>query len=418
MSGGTLIVGASHAGAELAARLREEGYTGGITLVGAESQLPYQRPPLSKALLAGAVEAASLQLRTATFYRQRGIQLVLGERVTHLDGMAQPAGGVAHTDQGRRLRFDRLALTTGARPRALDVPGADLPGVCHLRDIGDALRLRTRLASARQAVVVGGGFIGLETAAVAASLGVSVTVVEAGDRLMARAVAPVLSEFYLRAHHRRGVGIRLGAGVRAILGPRDGVAAVELTDGTVLPADVVVVGIGIVPRTELAEQVGLACAGGILVDELARTCHPAVVAAGDCTVVEHPGRGRLRLESVPNAIAQARAAAAVLAGTPYDRVEVPWFWSDQFDLKLQMAGLADSHDTTVVRGDPASERFSVLYYRDGALLAVHAVNRPADYVAARAALARRATIPAETAARTDLSLKQLITAPVAGPASP
>jgi 3-phenylpropionate/trans-cinnamate dioxygenase ferredoxin reductase subunit len=408
---GTLIVGASQAGVQLAVSLREGGDREPITLVGAESRPPYQRPPLSKAFLLGTADDTSLAFRTPDFYAERGIDVVAGERVETLTLAAGPsASGTATTVRGRTLGFDRLALTVGARPRRLAVPGTDLDGVHHLRDVEDAARIRRDLASASAVVVVGGGFIGLEAAAVARAQGRVVTVVEAADRLIPRSVAPVVSEFYRRAHERRGTVVRLGAAVRALSGEGGRVRGVVLDDDTRLAADLVLVGIGIVPRTELAEAIGLACDGGIVVDRYACTSRDGVVAAGDCTVAPHPltGEGRVRLESVQNAVSQARTAAATLAGRPPPAAEVPWFWSDQFDLKLQIAGLAAGHDEVVVRGDPATERFSVLYYRDGSLLAVDAVNAPADYLTVRKALATGVAIPAEYARRPDRSLKELL----------
>ena len=414
MNGGTLIVGASQAGVQLAVSLRESGDEEPITLVGAEAQPPYQRPPLSKAFLDGKADMASLAFRTSAFYDEQRIDVVCAERVEQLSlPPVAPAGsGTAVTDRGRTLAFDRLALTVGARPRRLALPGADLEGVCYLRDVDDAVLLRTRLASARSVVVIGGGFIGLEAAAVARSQGKTVTVVEAADRLIPRSVAPIVSEFYRQAHLRRGSDVRVGAGVAALRGEHGHVAGVVLSDGTHLFADLVLVGVGIIPRTKLAEQIGLTCDRGIVVDEFARTSRPSIVAAGDCTVLPNPmtGEGRVRLESVQNAVSQARVAAATLAGRPEPYTAVPWFWSDQFDLKLQIAGLANGYDDYVVRGDPHSEKFSVLYYRDGMLLAVDAVNRAADYMTVRKALSQRATIPAEQARDSDTPLKGLVLA--------
>ncbi|MEW2548107.1 FAD-dependent oxidoreductase [Streptomyces sp. NPDC047002] len=406
-SGGTLIVGASQAGLQLAVSLRQLGDTQAITLVGEEPHAPYQRPPLSKEFLAGTAELESLAFRAPSFYPENGIDLVCGERITAL----RP--GLATTASGRELPYDRLALTTGAGPRRLPVPGAGLEGVCYLRDHADAAGLRGRLASATRVVVVGGGFIGLEAASVARAAGLSVTVVEAAGRLLGRAVAPVVSDFYARAHRRRGVDVLLSTGVTAIEPDASGrrAAGVVLADGTLLAADLVLVGIGAVPRTELAEQLGLVCDGGIVVDAAARTSDPAVVSAGDCTVQPHPltGEGRLRIESVQNAVAQAQTAAATLLGRPAPAKAVPWFWSYQGDLRLQIAGLSTGHDTSVVRGAVDDEHFSVLYYREGRLIAVDAVNRPADYMAVRKALTQGATIPAEAAADADAPLKTLIT---------
>ncbi|GAA0999760.1 FAD-dependent oxidoreductase [Acrocarpospora macrocephala] len=406
---GVLVVGASQAGVQLAVSLREHGHDGPITLVGAESQPPYQRPPLSKAYLGGAADATSLELRDQAFYASKRIDLLPAERVTHIRRFPS---GTALTDQGRVLDFDRVALTVGARARRLTVPGSDLTGVCYLRDLADAALLRHHLTPARHVVVVGGGFIGLEVAAVARSEGRDVTVVEAAPRLMTRAVAPVVSEFYRRAHARRGAEVLLGAQLTRIEGEHGRVTGVRLADGARLPADLVVAGVGVVPRTELAEQLGLLCDGGIVVDEFARTSDPSVVAAGDCTVLPNPltGEGRVRLESMPNAIAQARVAAATLAGKPQPYADVPWFWSDQYDLKLQIAGVADGYDQVVVRGDPDGEAFSALYYRGGALLAVNAVNRTADYLVVRKALAKGTPLPADLAARADVPLKDLLVA--------
>ena len=411
MTGGTLIVGASQAGLQLAVSLRQLGDVAPITLVGAEPHPPYQRPPLSKEFLAGTAEPDSLAFRAPSFYAGADIGLVCGERVTDL-ALHDDGAGVATTASGRRRRFDRLALTVGARPRRLTVPGADLDGITYLRDLADATQLRSRLADASSVVVVGGGFIGLEAAAVARAQGKTVTVVEAGERLIARAVAPLVSEFYRQAHERRGTTVLLSAAVSAFRGDAGRVAAVQLADGRELPADLVVVGVGVVPRTELAERVGLECAGGIAVDAHARTSNPAVVAAGDCTVQPHPltGVGAVRLESVQNAVDQAGVAAATLLGRLEPRKTVPWFWSNQGDLRLQIAGLAAGYDRHVVRGNPDTERFSVLYYRGDELLAVDAVNTPADYLVVRKALGDGATIPADRAADAGTKLKSLVVA--------
>jgi 3-phenylpropionate/trans-cinnamate dioxygenase ferredoxin reductase subunit len=396
---GTLVVGASQAGVQLAVSLRDCGDTTPITLIGDETHMPYQRPPLSKAYLHGTTDLDQMMLRAPDYLADRDINLITGERVDRIARAAAGSGGEAVTSSGLRLPFDQLALTVGARPRRLGVPGADLPGVRYLRTADDAATLRELQTGATSIVVVGGGFIGLEAAAVARAQGKSVTVVEAGDRLIGRAVAPVMSEFYLAAHRRRGVDVRLGTQVVAMEARDSQVAAVELSDGTRIAADLVIVGIGVEPCTELAEQLGLQVAEGIVVDELARTSLAGVVAAGDCTVQPHPlgGEGLVRLESVQNAVSQAKTAAATLAGRRQPNVAVPWFWSDQYDLKLQIAGLSQGYDHAVVRGDVASETFSVLYYRGGALLAVDAVNAGADYMAVRKALTQGATITPDAA---------------------
>ena len=412
MRAGTLIVGGGQAGLQLAVSLRQLGDTSPIALVGEEVLPPYQRPPLSKEFLAGRADLDSLALRNPAFYPGSGIDLVCGERVTGLrmSSSGPPGSGVATTTSGRELPFDRLALTVGADARRLPVPGHDLDGVCYLRHHDDAADLRARLATAADVVVVGGGFIGLEVAAAARSAGRSVTVVEAADRLMARAVGPVVSEFYRRAHERRGVGVRLGSGVAGFRGDGGRVTGVGLSDGTWVPADLVLVGVGVRPRTELAERAGLVCDQGIVVDAHARTSDPFVVAAGDCTVQPHPmtGQGRIRLESVQNAVAQAQVAASTLLGRPAGAPPVPWFWSNQGDLRLQIAGLSTGHDEQVVRGRPDEESFAVLYYRRDRLLAVDAVNRPADYMAVRRALAQGATIDPDRAGDAGVPLKSLI----------
>ena len=411
MSPGTLIVGASQAGLQLAVSLRALGDEEPITLVGAEQHPPYQRPPLSKAYLSGGIDASALPFRTSEFYSQAGIDLVCGERVTsiELSRRGREVSGVAATRTGRTLPFDRLALAVGGRPRRLQVPGDRLDGITYLRDVDDATRVRTRLDSATQVVIVGGGFIGLEAAAAARAAGKAVTVVEAAERLLSRAVAPVVSEFYRWAHARRGTTVLLSTRVTAFIGDDGHVSGVQLGDGTVLPADLVLVGVGLVPRTELAEQLGLECDGGIVVNAHARTSEPAIVAAGDCTVLPHPvtGEGLVRLESVQNAVAQARVAAATLVGRPEDSQAVPWFWSDQHDLKLQIAGLNHGYDRCVVRGEPETEQFSVLYYRDGRLLAVDAVNRTVDYMTVRKALSEGASIDADMAVNPGVPLKSL-----------
>ena len=412
MSAGALIVGASQAGLQLAVSLREQGYPDPITLVGEEPHAPYQRPPLSKEFLTGTAGPETLAFRTPAFYRDAGIDLVCGEQVTEVTlPSGASATGLAGTASGRELPFERLALTVGASVRRLTVPGADLPGICYLRGVDDATLLRPQLTGAARVVVVGGGFIGLEAAAVARSLGATVTVVEATDRLIGRAVAPVVSEFYRAAHERRGTTVHTQTSVTGFRDAGGRVGGVLLADGTELAADLVVVGVGVVPRTELAEKLGLECDGGIVVDARARTSDPLVVAAGDCTVLPHPltGEGRVRLESVNNAVSQATAAAAALVGAPDVGPNVPWFWSNQGDLRLQIAGLSAGFDEYVVRGVPESEKFSVLYYREGRLLAVDAVNSPSEYMVVRRALTQGATVPADRAGDVTTPLKQLLT---------
>ena len=411
-----LIVGGGQAAVQLAGSLRELGLQAAVTIVSEEPHAPYQRPPLSKAFLSGNAGPATLESRSAEYYERERITLLTSQRVTEVRPAAPGRPGVATTEAGRRLEFGRLALATGARPRLLTVPGDDLAGVCYLRDVGHAIGLRERLAAAQRVLVVGGGFIGLEAAAVAAARGKEVTVVEAADRLLGRVVAPEISDFYAAAHQRRGVRVLLGTSVSRFAGtgpagpgpadtgpagPGGAVTGAHLSDGGFIPADLVVIGIGAEPRTELAEQLGLVCAGGIVVDAFARTSDPAIVAAGDCAVTPHPAAAEgtlVRFESYGHAVDHAKVAAATLAGVPAPYDALPWFWSDQGTLKLQIAGLSAGFDETVLRGDPSQERFSVFYYRAGRLLAVHAVNCPRDYLAARRALSAGQDIPPGLAA--------------------
>lgn len=411
----TLIVGASQAGVQLAATLRELGDERPIVLVGDEPHAPYQRPPLSKAYLQGEITSDDLIFRTADWFAQHDVEVVTGETIAAIERHAD-GGGEAVTETGRRIPFARLALTTGAAPRRLDLPGIDLPGVHYLRTADDAAAIAEGLEPARSLVVIGGGFIGLEVAASARKRGLAVTVLEAAPRLVGRVVSEQTSAFYLDAHRRRGIDVVLDARIAAIEGA-DAVSGVRLEDGTVILADVVLVGIGVVPRTELAEQLALEVDGGIVVDAACRTSDPSIVAAGDCALMPNPyARGslpRVRLESVHNALEQAKVAAATLMGDPHEYRTTPWFWSDQADIKLQIAGLSTGYDATVLRGDPDTEKFSVLYYRDGELLAADCVNQPLDFMAVRSALGRGATIPPEAAADTSVPLKKSVVEPAA-----
>ncbi len=404
-----LIIGAGQAGMQIAVSLRDHGFTGAITLAGSESATPYQRPPLSKAYLSGDADVESLELRAQSFYDDRDIAVRCNDAVVSVSFDGET--GTAVTAAGARIAFAQLALTPGSEPRRISLPGSDLDGVLYLRDLADADALKARWAAAASVVVVGGGFIGLEVAAAARKAGKAVTVLEAADRLIARAVSPITSEFFRQAHMRRGTDVRLSVQVTSILGDGGQVTGVELADGDVVPADIVLVGIGVIPRSDLAQQLGLELVGGaIVVDEFTRTSDPRVVAAGDAVIMPHPlGRaGQFRLESVQNAVDQAKVAAATLMGAREPYRAVPWFWSDQADLKLQIAGLSTGFDQTVVRGNPDDERFSVLYYSGGELIAIDTVNDAPDYMVVRRALGQGANIPAESAADTSVSLKSLL----------
>ena len=384
-----VIIGGGQAAAQTVNSLRQQGYTGTITLVGDEPYPPYQRPPLSKKYLAGELERERLFLRPKTFYAEKGVTLELGHRVTALD----LASRRVRLDDDREIGFDRLLLATGSRVRRLDVAGVDLAGVHHLRTIADVDAIVESLNAGGRLVLVGAGYIGLEVAAVARQRGFEVTVLEAGDRVMARAVCAEVSAFYDACHRAAGVAIHYGAVVRALLGGKR-IAAVEIEDGRTFDCDVAVIGIGIQPNVELAADAGLQCDNGIWVDEFARTEPPDVVAAGDCTNHPLPWLGqRVRLESVPNAIHQAKVAAATLLDQPAAYSEVPWFWSDQYDLKLQIVGLSTGYEEVVLRGDTAKRRFAVFYLRGGRLIAVDAVNSPREFLAGKKLVAARAQVP-------------------------
>jgi 3-phenylpropionate/trans-cinnamate dioxygenase ferredoxin reductase subunit len=407
MANGVLIVGGGQAAVQMAVSLRELGWQAPITIATGEAHSPYQRPPLSKAFLSSDAGVSSLAFRSDDFYERERITLLRSHRIVDLVNAAQGRPGIAATADGKRLAFDQLALATGARPRRLRVPGGDLGGICYLRDVAHAIELRYRLKTASRVLVVGGGFIGLEAAAAARATGKEETVVQATDRLIGRVVAPLVSDFYYAAHERRGTTITLGAAVSGFDGADGVVTGARLSNGEYVPADVVVIGIGAEPRVERAEALGLECAGGIVVDSFARTSEPTIVAAGDCVVTPHPGAvdGMIRLESVGHAVEHAKCAAATLAGVPAPYDAVPWFWSDQGTLKLQIAGLSSGFDQTVVRGDTETEKFSVFYYREGRLLAVHAVNSPRDYMAVRRALTAGQQISPRDAGDTDTPLR-------------
>jgi 3-phenylpropionate/trans-cinnamate dioxygenase ferredoxin reductase subunit len=374
-----IVVGASQAGLQVAESLRQEGYNGPLMLIGDEPHPPYQRPPLSKALLTGETTEDRLVLRGRDLLAKRDIALVTGVRVLGVDR----AGRRLHLSDGRDLAWRGLALATGGRARTLPIPGADLGGVVTLRTIEDSRRIGAGIAQASSVAVVGGGFIGLEIAAAARKAGRPTVVLEALDRLLARSSAPFVSDFFRDVHVAAGVDIRLGTQASAIEGKDGRVAAVITADGRAHPADLVVVGVGIVANAELAQGCGIACERGIVVDDCSRTDDPAVTAAGDCTARRMPDGSLLRLESVQNAIEQGKSAAAALVGKARPFTAAPWFWSDQYDVRLQMAGLSAGHDKIVVRGDRAARRFSVFYFRGETLVAVDTVNRAPDHIAAR-----------------------------------
>lgn len=379
-----VIIGGSHAAAQLAASLRQEGWEGAITLIGAEPTPPYHRPPLSKAALSGEKSDSELLIRPAEFYEKNRIDLLLGSTVTAIDREAKKV--LLH--DGGEIPYSKLALTTGARVRKLPIPGCELDGVCYLRDLRDAHQIRKYIGPGKSAVVIGGGYIGLEAAASMRKLGMAVTVLEAQPRVLARVTSAEISAFYSRVHREEGTEIITGASIEAISGDTR-VRGVSLTDGRNLPADVVLIGVGVLPATELAEQAGLETDNGILVDEFARTSDANIVAAGDCTRHYNPiYSAQLRLESVQNANDQAKVAARTLCGKLEPYCALPWFWSDQYDLKLQIAGYSQGFDRVVLRGDTTTGRsFAAFYYAGDTLLAVDAINRPKEFMMAKRFLA-------------------------------
>lgn len=383
-----VIVGGSHAGAQAAASLRQEGYAGNITLVSADRLLPYHRPPLSKAFLCEGKGDEELLIRPAEFYAKQHIDVRLGTWVTAVDAQNRTLS----CDDGTRLEYTQLILATGAEVRRLAVPGAELDGVCYVRTHDDVLNLRRFIKAGGRAVIVGAGYIGLETAASLRKQDMQVTVLEAQSRVLQRVTAEQVSAFYCRVHQEEGVEIVLDAALECIEGD-SGVEAVLLADGRRLPADLVVVGIGVLPNVQLARQMGLDCEHGIVVDEQARTGCPGVYAVGDCTRHHNPLYDSwMRLESVQNATDQARVAAQSICDKPASYRALPWFWSDQYDLKLQIAGLSAGYDHVVIRGDHSQGRsFSAFYFRGERLLAVDAVNRPKEFTFSKRFLAEGRT---------------------------
>lgn len=381
---GIVIIGAGQAGVQTAEALRSSGYEGSITLLGDEAEGPYHRPPLSKAWLAGDMEAAQLVMRAPEMLARKHIELRTGVTVTGIDRAAQR---VLLAD-GTSLAYSGLLLATGSTPRRLPLPGGDAAGVLALRSKADANAMAERMALCIEknlpVVVIGGGFIGLEVAATARKKGLAVTVLEAAPRLLGRVLAPKLSDWYAELHRSHGVNLVFDARIAALnVGNDDAVTGVQMADGTVHPAGLVVVGIGVNANDQLALAAGLECDRGIVVDGCGRTSDPAIVAAGDCTARRLPDGSLLRLESVQNATEQGKSAAAALLGQDRPFTATPWFWSDQYDKKLQMAGLSTGADQWAVRGDMAANSFSVYHFKGEQLLAVDSVNAAKEHLQAR-----------------------------------
>ncbi len=402
--GPIVIIGAGQAAAQAIASLRQGGFDGAITLIGDEAALPYQRPPLSKAYMKGEFEESRLYFRPAAWYEDQNIKLTLGQRATAIDRDA----GRVRLEDGGGADYDKLIIATGARPRRCPVDGADLKGVHDLRTLADVERIRPQMIKGRKIVIVGAGYIGLEAAAVARQMGLDVTVLEMADRVLARVTSPVISEFYETVHKAEGVDIRTGARLASFKGDNGALAAAVLENGEEIAADLALIGIGILPNAELAEEAGVECRDGIVVDEDARTSDPDIFAAGDCArrPLVHYGRDG-RLESVHNAIEQGKLAAAAILGQPRPKEDCPWFWSDQYDLKLQIAGLSAGYDDIVLRGDPASRKFAAFYLKDGVLIAADAVSAAPEFMMAKKMIMAKARPDAAQLADPSVSMKEI-----------
>lgn len=405
-SGRVLIVGASHASAQLCASLRQEGWTGEILLVGAEASLPYHRPPLSKTYLSGTASLEELLIRQPGSYEKQQVTF----RQARVESIDARCGDVTLAD-GETLAYDQLVLCLGARPRQLDLPGSDLAGVHYLRDSADVEAIRNGLATTRHVVIIGAGYVGLETAASLRALGVTVTVLEMADRVLQRVTAPEVSGFYSRVHREEGVDLRVGVHIEALEGT-DYVNGVRIDGGEVIAADMVIVGIGVVPNAELAKEAGLAVDNGVVIDASGRTSDPNIFAAGDCAnYFDARYDCRLRLESVPNAVEQAKTAAATICGKDRQITALPWFWSDQYDLKLQIAGMSMRHDEVLLRGDPDRGRdFACFYLLEGRVIAADCVNRPQEFVFSKRAIAAGLAPDRELLADSGTALVSLLAA--------
>ena len=399
---GIVVIGAGQAGSSLVAKLRSLGYDGQITLIGEEHVPPYQRPPLSKKYLLGEMELERLYLRPESFYQENGIDLHVDERVDAID----PADKVVIAG-GRQISYDQLALTTGSVPRRLPAAiGGELEGVYVVRDLKDADSMAPEFAEGRRVLIVGGGYIGLEAAAVAASKGLKVTLVEMADRILQRVAAPETSDYFRALHTGHGVDIREGVGLETLLGETR-VTGAWLSDGTELELDFAIVGVGITPATAMAEAAGLEIENGIKVNELGQTSDPAIWAAGDCASFPHEG-GRLRMESVPNAIDMAECVAENMMGAGKTYVPQPWFWSDQYDVKLQIAGLNSGYDRVVTR--PGDGGISFWYFKGDQLLAVDAANDARAYMVGKRLIDSGKTADPAVVANPEADLKALLKA--------
>lgn len=376
MSETIIVIGAGHAGAQIVESLRGGGFDGRLIMIGDEAHRPYDRPATSKELLSGGIDLDRVFLKREQFYTDKAIDLRLSVSAIKID----PAAKTVTLSTGEALHYNTLVIATGARARRIQVPGADLDGVFYLRSLADSQAIGARLGPGKKLAIVGGGYVGLEVAASATKLGCKVAVIEMLERLLARVAGTEIADFYAEAHRAAGVDLHFGVVIERFVG-EGSLKAVRLTDGTEIPADAVVVGIGAIPNTELAAEAGLAVENGIVVDDCGRTSDPSIFAVGDAT--NHPNDllgKRLRLESVPAAMGQARAAASAILGNPKPFHEIPWFWSDQYDIKLQIVGMSEIGDQVVLRGNPADRRFAAFYLRKGKIVAVNAVNSGKDFI--------------------------------------
>ena len=402
-----VIVGAGHAGGTLAALLRQYGHAGPVTLVGEEPIPPYQRPPLSKAWLKGEADAESLALKPLEFYAENRIDFRPSVRAERIDRQRK----VLALSDGTELAYDFLVLATGARPIRLPIPGADLEGILELRTAADAEALKGALGPGRTMAVVGGGYIGLEAAASARALGAEAVVLEREPRILARVAGEVLSTFFRTLHEGHGVRFLTGASVTGFRGEGGKVTGVELADGRVIACDLALVGVGAVPNQELAQEAGLAVNRGVVVDLEARTSDPSIFAIGDVTLRPMPIYGRdFRMESVPNALEQAKQAACAITGRPAPAGETPWQWSDQYDIKLQIAGYNFDSDQTLVRGDPASGRFAIFHLQGDKVQAVEAINSPPEFMMGRQLIGSRRPVDKQRLADPSISMKEVAAA--------
>ena len=399
-----VVIGSGQAAIQTVMSLKRNEFTGSIKVIGEEDHLPYQRPPLSKDFLLEEYNPERVSLKKKEFYEENGVDLILGKRAESIDTILKE---ITLSDENK-IRYDQLIFATGSRVRKLNVPGSDKKGLYYLRDLDDANALKQRLKKNKKMVIVGAGYIGLEVASVAASLGVEVTVIEMANRVMNRTVDPMISSYYQKLHESHGVKIHLDNGLKAFEGG-DSVNAVLCSDGLMLEAELVVIGAGVLPNQEIAIEAGLECNNGIMVNEFGETSTAHVYACGDCT--NHPNKGlntRLRLESVHNAMEQSKTVANTIMGNkePYD--QVPWFWSDQYDHKLQLVGISGEHDETIMRGSESEQKFLLFYLKNSELIAVNAINSSKEFLICRKLVANKVKISSDVIKDQSVNLNDLL----------